>query len=66
MPLIEQQDIVFATPQIPLPDGVSAVESAVESLQKQLLNYPPCRIISIAVSDAALSGYGLVAVIETI
>lgn len=66
MPLIEQQDVVVAYPSEPRNPRHSLEQSAIEELRKQLLNYPPCRIVSISTSESTTRGYALVAVIETI
>jgi len=59
MPLIDQQDIVFASSP-----GRPYTESLAE-LKRQLESYPPCRIVSIA-THTQLGSTVVTAVIETI
>lgn len=44
MPLIPQQDIVWAA-------SVGGPEKTIAVLQQKLEAYPPCRIVSISMSD---------------
>lgn len=65
MPLIPQQDIVWAA-------GVGGPEKALATLREKLDAYPPVRIVSISMSDMpnpfgkGSMGTKVVAVIETI
>lgn len=61
MPLIPQQDILFADVTGP------NIETAIARLKGKLEGYPDVKIVSISMTSGGLSmGYQIIAVVETI
>lgn len=70
VPLIEQQDVVVVAVSRKGSMGVSELEAKM-ALMKELENYPPVRIISIAVTQRMIQGTQmgetvLMAVVESV
>jgi hypothetical protein len=59
MPLIPQQDVLV------VPYFKGGLDGAVKKLRKDLEDYPPCRIVSIAMQTSGGLTAELVVVIET-
>lgn len=70
MPLIEQQDVIVVSARRKGEMGASEAEAKI-ALIKELENYPPVRIISIAVTQKMAAGTQigettLIAVVESV
>lgn len=66
VPLIPQQDIIVVTGPYTLAKGQTHQSAAAEKLRAILMEYPPCRIVSITSGGGLMHSYNLTAVIETI